>query len=139
MANKADIASDKSNITANRHYIEQNTTNITNLNNRINHDSMGAIRQANNYTNQKFYQLNGKINDVQTIAEAGTASAMAISQIPLNPNTPYTAGFAVAGYGSQSALAVGFKAHKDNIAFNLGSSYDTAHQFGVAAGVGVGF
>ena len=96
------------------------------------------------YTDQKVNYLNGEIGNVKDIAEAGTASAMAMSAISIVPNKPISVGFGVAGYGSEGAIALGMKAiqhdsHKIDTVESLSASYDTTHHMGVSAGVTWGF
>lgn len=84
-------------------------------------------------------KLSNQIQEVEDIANAGTASAIAASHIP----QPYQAGASMFGigvgtYGGQSAISLGLSAISDNGVWILKGSatYDTQNKAGVGVGIG---
>ena len=102
--------------------------------------SASTLTTANQYTDKKINQLHLDLNKVHDQANAGIASAMAMSSIPMKQGYHYTLGMGVANYDNQSAIAVGgkFDVSQHSI-LTLAASDNSQHDSGVAAGVGFGF
>lgn len=104
---------------------------------------MGAAASvANGYTDRKFAEISGEISSLRQDAQAGTASAMALSAIP----QPIDAGRNVIGVGMSSwqgegAVALGYSRASDNGRFMIraGATYNSRSQGGANAGVGFAF
>ena len=128
------------------HYTDSKIQTITQGNNNnivsyVDHSNQQTLLSANSYTNSKFNQLDNKINQVKSEANAGTASAIAIGMIPAIPKGyDYSVGVGFGTYGGQNAIAVGAKLDlAKNLSANLSSSYDSQHNFGGGVGLGYGF
>ncbi len=123
--NEKSISSNTTAIQSNQQGIATNSARIDDLNNNY-----------REYVNNKFDQLQGDIKQVRKHADAGIASAMAMTEIttPLN-NFKYNVGMGVGGYGSQSAAALGAKIRiNSDTTIGVTTSYDSQHNVGVAAG-----
>ncbi|WP_305810158.1 YadA C-terminal domain-containing protein [Photobacterium kishitanii] len=84
--------------------------------------------------------LTQDIEKVHNQANAGIASAMAMSSIPMKQGYHYTIGLGAANYDNQSAIALGgkFDVSQHSIV-TLAASDNSLHDAGVSAGVGFGF
>ncbi|OBU25118.1 YadA-like family protein [Photobacterium aquimaris] len=128
-------------VTETKHYVAQQ--NITTLNNAkiyTDQQSVTTLSAANQYTDQKVNLLTHRIEKVHNQANAGIASAMAMSSIPMRQGYHYTIGMGAANYGNQSAMAIGgkFDIGQHSI-ITLAASDDSQHNAGIAAGFGFGF
>lgn len=128
-------------ITQAKNYVaQQNTAILNSAKTYTDHQSATTLSVANRYTDQKVNLLTHSIEKVHNQANAGIASAMAMTSIPMRQGYNYTIGMGVANYGNQSAMAIG---GKFNIAqhsiITLAASDDSQHDAGIAAGFGFGF
>ncbi|MEC6899548.1 YadA C-terminal domain-containing protein [Photobacterium piscicola] len=81
-----------------------------------------------------YNQLKNDIYQVRKHADAGTASAMAITQI-VAPLNDYKYNIGIGSYGEQAATAIGAKFRvNQSITVGLTSSYDSQHNFGTSIG-----
>lgn len=131
----------KAAITQAKTYIaQQNTATLHSAKMYTDHQSMTALSSANKYTDQKVNLLTHSIEKVHNQANAGIASAMAMTSIPMRQGYHYTIGMGAANYGNQSAMAIGGKFDVGQHAIiTLAASDDSQHDTGVAAGFGFGF
>ncbi len=97
---------------------------------------------AKAYTDSRFQQVSLDIHNLRRDAEAGTASAMALSAIP----QPIEAGRGMVGFGTsvwqgQTAIAMGFSRASDNgrLILKAGATYNSRSQGGANAGFGLAF
>ena len=103
-----------------------------------------TLNDADNYTDQKVKQLSNEFNDkldkLRKKENAGIAAAMAMSVITVKQDHKYNIGMGLGYYGDQDAIVIGTKinASKNSI-LSLNTSYDSSHDFGVAAGMTFGF
>ncbi|PSX45531.1 YadA C-terminal domain-containing protein [Photobacterium kishitanii] len=127
----------QTNISKNTDGINTNRTNIQNNSDRI--DNIDTSNKA--YVDNKFNQLQTDIYHVRKRADAGTASAMAMTQIaaPLN-GYKYNIGMGIGSYGNQAATAIGAKFRVDqDMTIGVTSSYDSQHDFGASVGTNWSF
>ncbi|WP_279151972.1 YadA C-terminal domain-containing protein [Photobacterium iliopiscarium] len=127
----------KTNISKNTDGIKTNQTNIQHNSDRI--DNIDTNNK--NYVDNKFNQLKTDIYQVRKRADAGTASAMAMTQIaaPLN-GYKYNIGIGIGSYGEQAATAIGAKFRvNQTTTVGLTSSYDSQHNFGTSIGANWSF
>lgn len=98
-----------------------------------------TLNSAKAYTNQKFAELDKRIGKVRDEANAGTASALAASQIPqVEATGRYSLGAGIGGYNGQSAVAVGMSARVNgNTVTKFAVTTDSQHNFGFGAGLAV--
>ncbi|MCP1680648.1 YadA family autotransporter adhesin [Kerstersia gyiorum] len=104
------------------------------------------VRQLN-ATTESIGQLQGKFSNLQEKvrsnhrqANAGIASAMAMTAIPAVPGKTLSLGFAASGYRGEQALAIGANINpRENLAFKLSASVDSQRNTGVAAGMAFGW
>lgn len=101
-----------------------------------------SVLSANAYTDNRFAQVSWEVHNLRRDAEAGTASAMALSAIP----QPIEAGRGMIGFGTsiwqgQTAIAMGFSRASDNgrLIVKAGATYNSRSQGGANAGVGLAF
>lgn len=126
--------------TANNYTHQQNIAAVQQANNYTDNKSAATLSAANKYTDQKVNFLTQDIEKVHNQANAGIASAMAMSSIPMKQGYHYTIGMGVANYDNQSAIALGgkFDVSQHSIV-TLAASDDSQHDAGITAGVGFGF
>jgi trimeric autotransporter adhesin len=106
-------------------------------------DGMSSgVLTANAYTDRRFAQFGQELHGLRRDAEAGTASAMALSAIP----QPIEAGRNMIGVGTsvwqgETAIAMGFSRASDNgrLILKAGATYNSRQQGGANAGVGLAF
>jgi autotransporter adhesin len=107
---------------------------------QLNNETSGAVSTVEQYLNSHYLGLSDQVNAVQRNADAGTASAMAMSGVPQSylPGKSML-GAGVAGYGSESSLAVGLSTLSDNgrWVLKLNGSANTRGKYGATAGAGV--
>lgn len=126
--------------TANKYSHQQSINAVQQANTYTNNKSAATLSAANEYTDQKVNLLTHDIQKVHDQANAGIASAMAMTSIPMRQGYHYTLGMGVANYGNQSAMAIGGKFDIGQHAIvTLAASDDSQHNSGIAAGVGFGF
>lgn len=142
--NTTEITNTKQLASTNQTNISKNTNGITTNRNNIQHNSdrIDNIDSDNKtYVDNKFNQLKTDIYQVRKRADAGTASAMAMTQIaaPLN-GYKYNIGIGIGSYGEQAATAIGakFRVNKSTT-IGLTSSYDSQHNFGTSVGANWSF
>ena len=101
--------------------------------NQLTQASSNTLRQANDYTNQKF-------EDARRDAYGGTAAALAVAGLP-QAVLPGRGMVAVGGgtYGGQSAVAIGVSQLSENgiWAYKVTGTTSTRGQFGVSLGAGM--
>ncbi|WP_156673537.1 YadA C-terminal domain-containing protein [Photobacterium aquimaris] len=127
----------QTNISKNTDGINTNRTNIQHNSDRI--DNIDTSNKK--YVDNKFNQLKTDIYQVRKRADAGTASAMAMTQIaaPLN-GYKYNIGIGIGSYGEQAATAIGAKFRvNQSTTVGLTSSYDSQHNFGTSIGANWSF
>ncbi|WP_419207043.1 YadA C-terminal domain-containing protein [Photobacterium leiognathi subsp. mandapamensis] len=103
-------------------------------------NAASTLSAANKYTDQRVNALRHDIDRVHDQANAGIASAMAMSAIPMRQGYHYTIGLGTAHYDNQCTVAIGgkFDVGKRCIV-TLAASDDSENNTGVSAGVGFGF
>ena len=106
---------------------------------QLNSISANTTNNANNYTDQRFSQLNSDLKKQDRVLSAGIAGAMAMASLP----QPYVAGASMtalgaATYRGQGALSFGVSRVSDNGHWvaKLQASTTTQGNFGVGVGVG---
>lgn len=105
-------------------------------------ESMGSqisseiLEKSKNYADNKFKQLNERINRVEKRINAGIAGVMAVSSIPYIAENGFSYGIALGGYQNSNAIAAGIQ-YKTSLNTNvrLNVSWDSAHN----SAFGVGF
>ncbi|PSU19729.1 YadA-like family protein [Photobacterium kishitanii] len=119
---------------------QQSTATLNKAQIYTDHQSATTLSAANQYTDQKVNLLTHNIEKVHNQANAGIASAMAMTSIPMRQGYHYTIGMGAANYGNQSAMAIGgkFDVGQHGI-ITLAASDDSQHDAGIAAGFGFGF
>ncbi|WP_163920504.1 YadA-like family protein [Photobacterium sp. Alg240-V54] len=128
-------------VTETKHYVaQQNIATLNNAKTYTDQQAVTTLSAANQYTDQKVNLLTHRIEKVHNQANAGIASAMAMSSIPMRQGYHYTIGMGAANYGNQSAMAIGgkFDVGQHSIV-TLAASDDSQHNAGIAAGFGFGF
>lgn len=107
---------------------------------QLNSETSSAVRAVEQYLNSSYLGLGDQVNAVQRNADAGTSSAMAMAGVPQSylPGKSMI-GAGVAGYGSESSLAVGLSTLSDNgrWVLKLNGSANTRGKYGAAAGAGI--
>ena len=106
---------------------------------QLNSISANTTNNANNYTDQRFSQLNSDLKKQDRVLSSGIAGAMAMASLP----QPYVAGASMtamgaATYRGQGALSFGVSRVSDNGHWvgKLQASTTTQGNFGVGVGVG---
>ncbi len=119
---------------------QQSTATLNKAKMYTDHQSATTLSAANQYTDQKVNLLTHNIEKVHNQANAGIASAMAMTSIPMRQGYHYTIGMGAANYGNQSAMAIGgkFDVGQHGV-ITLAASDDSQHDAGIAAGFGFGF
>ncbi|PSU91658.1 hypothetical protein C0W42_03075 [Photobacterium kishitanii] len=128
-------------ITQTKTYVtQQSTATLNKAKMYTDHQSATTLSAANQYTDQKVNLLTHNIEKVHNQANAGIASAMAMTSIPMRQGYHYTIGMGAANYGNQSAMAIGgkFDVGQHGV-ITLAASDDSQHDAGIAAGFGFGF
>ncbi|MBA4714403.1 MAG: YadA-like family protein, partial [Citrobacter pasteurii] len=106
-----------------------------------------SLTQANNYTDNKFSQLDGRVNNLDNKiddndkqAKAGIAGAMAMTAIPQKFGYDFNFGMGAATFGGEQSMAAGayYNVGK-NATLSAKASLDTQHNTGVAVGLSFGF
>jgi autotransporter adhesin len=101
-----------------------------------------VLNQANSYTDQRINALSFDLSKIKRDQSAGTASAMAMSQVPqaFEPGMGIV-GIGVSTWGGEQALAMGFSKASDNgrIVVKATGTYNSRGVGGAAAGVGFQF
>ncbi|KJG10906.1 hypothetical protein UB40_06130 [Photobacterium kishitanii] len=131
--NKKLAVNNQTHISKNKTHIDANRTNIQRNSARIEYNRIDVDNKLN--------QLKKDIYQVRKRANAGTASAMAMTQIaaPLN-GYKYNIGIGLGSYGEQAATALGAKFRvNQNTTVGLTSSYDSQHNFGTSVGANWSF
>ncbi|PSU92892.1 hypothetical protein C0W35_12725 [Photobacterium kishitanii] len=119
---------------------QQSTATLNKAKMYTDHQSATTLSAANQYTDQKVNLLTHNIEKVHNQANAGIASAMAMTSIPMRQGYHYTIGMGAANYGNQSAMAIGgkFDVGQHGV-ITFAASDDSQHDAGIAAGFGFGF
>jgi len=115
--------------------------NVGQMNNMINNSAAQTLQSANDYTDQRFSQVNNAINEVDKAASRGIAAAAALNNV-----TPYVPGktslnAGIASYRGSTALGVTVSRwnQRGNVNLNAGFSSAGNNSTIVRAGVGVVF
>jgi autotransporter adhesin len=86
---------------------DTDAANMRQLNTAVREGNAQTLKQANDYTDQRFADTNRAIHDVARKAYAGVAAAMAMPNMtPSGPGKTVVAG-GVANYAGGSAVGVG--------------------------------
>ncbi|MGO1766341.1 hypothetical protein CAP48_14485 [Advenella sp. S44] len=97
---------------------------------------VNAVKRANQYTDQRFGQLQSQVRQFRRRAYAGVSGAMAMTALtppPADANRSF--GMAMATYRNQIALASGLSLRAGkNSNIRLNASWDSAGGLGAAAG-----
>lgn len=98
-----------------------------------------TLRGANSYTDNRFNDLRKMVDDNRDEARAGTAAALAASQIPqVSQGRDFSLGAGVGTYRGQNAVAVGVSARfNERTVTKFAVTADS--QSGVGAGAGVSY
>lgn len=97
----------------------------------------GAVAESKAYTDSKFKQFGEEIEKTKKFAAAGTASALAASQIPqVSQGSAFSLGVGMGNYSGQSALAVGMSARMGDYTVTK-LTFTTDSMSNVGAGVGI--
>ena len=109
---------------------------------QLNDGLTSVLDQVNNYTDQRFNEINFNLSQVRRDARAGTAAAMAMSQIP----QAFEPGMGIVGVGvstwqGEQAMAFGISKASDNgrIVVKVSGSVNSRGKGGAAAGAGFQF
>ncbi|RZF26041.1 adhesin, partial [Paraburkholderia sp. UYCP14C] len=99
-----------------------------------------GVQQANNYTDQRFNDINSTIDSIAKKSYSGSAAAVAMANLPQAPAAGKSI-VSVAGgtYAGQSAVAVGLSTFTRNGKWIIKASGSTTTSGTFAAGVGAGF
>lgn len=115
--------------------------NVGQMNNMVNNSAAQTLQSANEYTDQRFGQVNNAINEVDKAASRGIAAAAALNNV-----TPYIPGktslnAGIASYRGSTALGVTVSRwnQRGNVNLNAGFSSAGNNSTIVRAGVGVVF
>lgn len=104
--------------------------------------NVGQVKEAYQYTDNKFASLKGMINDQEDKLSAGIAGAMAMAGLP-QPYAPGASMMGLAGgtYNGESAVALGVSMISENGKWvsKLSGSTNTQGDMGAAIGVGYQF
>lgn len=99
-----------------------------------------ALSEANRYTDNKFRNLNNKIERAEKRLNAGIAGVTAISSIPYVAENSFSYGIGVGNYQNANAVAAGIQyktSRNTNIRLNI--SWDSSHNTAIGAGVAGGW
>ncbi|END2357420.1 YadA-like family protein [Escherichia coli] len=99
-----------------------------------------ALSEANRYTDNKFRNLNNKIERAEKRLNAGIAGVTAISSIPYVAENSFSYGIGVGNYQNANAVAAGIQyktSRNTNIRLNI--SWDSSHNTAIGAGVACGW
>lgn len=98
-----------------------------------------TLRGANSYTDNRFGQLSKMVDENRDEARAGTAAALAASQIPqVSQGRDFSLGAGVGTYRGENAIAVGVSARfNERTVTKFAVTADS--QSGVGAGAGVSY
>lgn len=98
-----------------------------------------TLRGANSYTDNRFGQLSKMVDENRDEARAGTAAALAASQIPqVSQGRDFSLGAGVGTYRGENAVAVGVSARfNERTVTKFAITADS--QSGVGAGAGVSY
>ncbi|EGI1203849.1 YadA-like family protein [Escherichia coli O8:H7] len=99
-----------------------------------------ALSEANRYTDNKFRNLNNKIERAEKRLNAGIAGVTAISSIPYVAENSFSYGIGVGNYQNANAVAAGIQyktSRNANIRLNI--SWDSSHNTAIGAGVACGW
>ncbi|HVX03683.1 MAG TPA: YadA-like family protein, partial [Rhodanobacteraceae bacterium] len=99
----------------------------------------GAVTSANNYTDQRYNELKGSLNQIGDRANAGIASAIAAASLP-QPYAPNQSSLGV-GMGSfhgEAGIAVGLSKISESGRFILKANVSSDTRGDVGAGIGAG-
>lgn len=103
---------------------------------QVNSSKNEAINTANNYTDQKFNSLGGKIDRVEKKLNAGIAGVTAIASIPYVAENNFSYGVGMGNYSNGNAIAGGVQYKTSpNTNIRLNVSWDSSSN----AALGVGF
>ena len=148
------ILSNSLNITANTQGVTNNTNSISSTNQRVNnnttqlsrqnddlHSLHSEIQNMNRENNTQFNALKNEVEHNEKQANAGISGAMAMAAIPqVQTNQHVMFGAGAGEYNGESALAVGASVNfNDHVVGKVNMSADTADNYGIGVGVGVGF
>ncbi|MDX1725770.1 MAG: YadA-like family protein [Pseudomonas sp.] len=113
----------------------------------VNYDQLSAVQSGYNsrydelssQTNARFNYMDGRIDKVEEVANAGIASVAALAAIPSPAHGKrFSVGAGLGNYSSESAVAVGFRAAiTESTSVTAGVSRNTASK--TAANLGVGY
>ncbi|WP_226020240.1 YadA-like family protein [Serratia symbiotica] len=98
------------------------------------------VSESLNYTDNKFSQLNTRIERAEKRLHAGIAGVAAIASIPYMASNRFSYGVAVGNYQNANALAGGIQYKTSpNTTIRLNVSLDSSHNAALAVGVGGGW
>lgn len=121
------------------------------MNQHIDNSRKEAISVSNQYTDQRFGELQGemysglnrldsKIDRVQKQANAGVAGAMAMSSIPYKSDTDFSAGLGLGQYRNGSAIAGGMQYNvNERVSVRGNVSWNNNDSAGAGVGLSVGW
>lgn len=122
--------------------INDNTTAILSESHARYQGDAQTLAQANQYTDQKFANIDKRIGDVKKRADAGSSSALAAVGIPgLNNGQTWNLGAGVGSFGDAQSVAVGGNYRvTEHVALKMGATASPSTQdFGGFAGVAIGY
>ena len=95
----------------------------------------------NRENNTQFNALKNEVEHNEKQANAGISGAMAMAAIPqVQTNQHVMFGAGAGEYNGESALAVGASVNiNDHVVGKVNMSADTADNYGIGVGIGVGF
>lgn len=94
-----------------------------------------SVAASTAYTDMRLQQLDFRLDDLRRDAEAGTAAAMAMAQIP-SLEGELTLGGGAGIWQGESAMALGLAHRTDRRRINMAATYTSRGQAGAAVGVG---
>jgi autotransporter adhesin len=106
---------------------------------QVNTAIAGAVTQANNYTDQRFSELKGSLNQIGNRANAGIASAIAAASLP-QPYAPNQSslGVGMGTFRGEAGIAVGLSKISESGRFIIKANVNSDTRGDVGAGVGAG-
>lgn len=117
---------------------QETDARINSTNNRVTHVER-SVQSLEQSTNQRFANMDKRINENRKVASAGIAGAGAMANIPTvgNGNT-VSVGAGIGGYDGEQAVAVGVSVRlSDNVVTKVSVSTNTQSEVLWGAGVGV--